>query len=363
MSDEARAGAAMVLLYKGTSFELVGKMTLSSLLVEAVRRELAGGDPDEQLVLEIRYLRRPDPRLADGPRTIHNLRSQIGRLALTVTRGSEKVVDGEFPVRELLGPVLQHVVQQIDPDEEVWGFCLDHPSLSGVALGRSTPEVEGTMDLNLRESRRSFTVRKVAEPPMPGLDPDTLGIDAAGLGPVTVLLSADLHDHLHEMKLSRRLEEGGFLLGKVLRVLRPDRATADGSDGEAPADRYLVEITEVTPAEHSGAGALHFTFTGDSFRDMNQRITASGQDRQLMGWYHTHLFSGNDSGLSSIDVDLHLGTFRQPWQVAGLINLSGDERLLRFYARRGDSVRECEQWVKDDRGRYRLARAAVVDDD
>ncbi|MBX7548344.1 JAB N-terminal domain-containing protein [Streptomyces sp. NPDC004232] len=363
MSDEARAGAAMVLLYKGTSFELVGKMTLSSLLVEAVRRELAGGDPDEQLVLEIRYLRRPDPRLADGPRTIHNLRSQIGRLALTVTRGSEKVVDGEFPVRELLGPVLQHVVQQIDPDEEVWGFCLDHPSLSGVALGRSTPEVEGTMDLNLRESRRSFTVRKVAEPPMPGLDPDTLGIDAAGLGPVTVLLSADLHDHLHEMKLSRRLEEGGFLLGKVLRVLRPDRATADGGDGEAPADRYLVEITEVTPAEHSGAGALHFTFTGDSFRDMNQRITASGQDRQLMGWYHTHLFSGNDSGLSSIDVDLHLGTFRQPWQVAGLINLSGDERLLRFYARRGDSVRECEQWVKDDRGRYRLARAAVVDDD
>ncbi|OIJ98534.1 JAB N-terminal domain-containing protein [Streptomyces monashensis] len=363
MSDEARAGAAMVLLYKGTSFELVGKMTLSSLLVEAVRRELAGGDPEEQLVLEIRYLRRPDPRLADGPRTIHNLRSQIGRLALTVTRGSEKVVDGEYPVRELLGPVLQHVVQQIDPDEEVWGFCLDHPSLSGVALGRSTPEVEGTMDLNLRESRRSFTVRKVAEPPMPGLDPDKLGIDAAGLGPVTVLLSADLHGHLHEMKLSRRLEEGGFLLGKVLRVLRPDREPAAGGDGEAPADRYLVEITEVTPAEHSGAGALHFTFTGDSFREMNQRITASGQDRQLMGWYHTHLFSGNDSGLSGIDVDLHLGTFRQPWQVAGLINLSGDERLLRFYARSGDSVRECEQWVKDDRGRYRRARAAVVGDD
>ncbi|MGN5381470.1 JAB N-terminal domain-containing protein [Streptomyces lasalocidi] len=354
----------MVLLYKGTSFELVGKMTLSSLLVEAVRRELVDGDPDEQLVLEIRYLRRPDPRLADGPRTIHNLRSQIGRLALTVTRGSEKVVDGEFPVRELLGPVLQHVVQQVDPDEEVWGFCLDHPSLSGVALGRSTPEVEGTMDLNLRESRRSFTVRKVAEPPMPGLDPDQLGIDAAGLGPVTVLLSADLHGHLHEMKLSRAAGGGRLPArqGPQGPAPRPAAAAA-GGDGEAQPDRYLVEITEVTPAEHSGAGALHFTFTGDSFRDMNQRITASGPDRQLMGWYHTHLFSGNDSGLSSIDVDLHLGTFRQPWQVAGLINLSGDERLLRFYARSGDSVRECEQWVKDDRGRYRRARAAVVDDD
>lgn len=362
MSEENRAGAAMVLLYKGTSFDLVGKMTLSSLMVEGLRRDLPDGEPDEPLIMHLRYVRRPDPRLVDGPRTIHNLRSQIGRLGVIVSQGGETVIDREYPVRELLGPVLQHVVQQLDPEEQVWGFCIDHPSLSGLALGRSTPEVEGTMDLNLRESRRSFTVRKVAEPPVPGVDPADLGIDAAGLGQVTVLLSGDIHGHLHQMKLSRRLEEGGFLLGRVLRVLGPERAERAGDDGEAPADRYLVEINEVTPAEHSGAGALHFTFTGDSFRDVNQRITTSGQDRQLMGWYHTHLFSGNESGLSSIDVDLHLGTFRQPWQVAGLINLTGEERLLRFYARSGDSVRECEQWVKDDRGRYRLARAAVGDD-
>ncbi len=74
-----------------------------------------------------------------------------------------------------------------------------------------------------------------------------------------------------------------------------------------------------------------------------------------MGWYHTHLFSGKESGLSAIDVALHLGTFRQPWQVVSLINLTGDERLLRFYARSGDSMLECEQWVRDDSGRYRRA--------
>ncbi|KUN02851.1 hypothetical protein AQI95_25300 [Streptomyces yokosukanensis] len=364
MSEENRAGTATVLLYKGTSFDLVGKMTLSSLMVEALRRDLPGGDQEEPLIMHLRYVRRPDPRLVDGPRTIHNLRSQIGRLGVIVSQGGETLIDREYPVRELLGPVLQHVVQQLDADEQVWGFCIDHPSLSGLALGRSTPEVEGTMDLNLRESRRSFTVRKVAEPPVPGVDPADLGIDTTGLGQVTVLLSGDIRSHLHEMKLSHRLEEGGFLLGTVRRVLGPDpadRAERASDNGESAADRYLVEINEVTPAEHSGAGALHFTFTGDSFREVNQRITASGQDRQLMGWYHTHLFSGNDSGLSSIDVDLHLGTFRQPWQVAGLINLSGDDRLLRFYARSGDSVRECEQWVKDDRGRYRRTRAVVVD--
>ncbi|MGA5415653.1 JAB N-terminal domain-containing protein [Streptomyces pseudogriseolus] len=362
MSTENRAGAAMVLLYKGTTFDYTGKISLSSLMVEALRPELeGGGESDDPLIMHLRYVRKPDPRLVDGPRTIHNLRSQIGRLGVIVSRAGETVVDREYQVRDLLGPVLQHVVQQIDPDEQVWGFCLDHPTLGGLALGRSTPEVEGTMNLNLRESRRSFTVRKVAEPPVPGVDPQELGIDAAGLGQVTVLLSADIYDHLHEMKLSRRLEEGGFLLGKVRRVLSPDREPAENGDGEE-TDHYLVEIHEVTSAEHAGAGALHFTFTGDSFREVNRRITASGEDRHLMGWYHTHLFSGKESGLSAIDVALHLGTFRQPWQVAGLINLTGDERLLRFYARSGDSMLECEQWVRDDSGRYRRARAAVVDD-
>jgi Jab deubiquitinase family protein len=359
MSAENRAGTAMVLLYKGTSFDLVGKISLTSLLVEALRQLLEKGDQDEQLIMHLRYVRRPDPRLMDGPRTIHNLRAQIGRLGVVISRNGESVLDREFPVRELLGPVLQHVVLQIDPDEEVWGFCLDHPSISGMALGRSTPEVAGAMDLDLREPRRSFTVRKVAEPPVPEVDPGELGLDADMLGPVTVLLPGGTYDHLHLMKLSLRLEEGGFLLGKVLRVSGGrDGGSGGGSGG---GDRYLVEITEVTPADHSGAGALHFTFTGDSFREMNRLITVAGEDKQLMGWYHTHLFSGEAMGLSAVDVELHLGTFRQPWQVAGLINITGGDRLLRFYARSGDDVRECEQWVRDERGRYRLARTAVVD--
>ncbi|MEB8343005.1 JAB N-terminal domain-containing protein [Streptomyces endophyticus] len=358
MSTENRTGMAKVLLYKSASFDLLGHISLASLLFEAFRRELEHSDPQDEVDIRLRYVRKPDPRLINGPRTIHNLRSQIGRLDVTISRGGDTVVSREFSVRELLGPVLQHVVQQIDPDEEVWGFCLDHPTLSTVALARSTPEVEGTMDLNLRESRRNFAIRKVVEPPVPRIAPEELGIDPAALGPVTVLIPGETYEHLSQMKLSHRLEEGGFLLGKVRRVLEPE---PDQGDGEESAERYLVEITEVTPAEHAGAGALHFTFTGDSFREVNRLLSASG-DKQLMGWYHTHLFSGKESGLSSIDVDLHLGTFRQPWQVAGLVNITGDERLLRFYARFEDGVSEVEQWVGDERGRYRLERAAVVEE-
>jgi hypothetical protein len=358
MSTEKRTGTAKVLLYKSTSFDLLGHISLTSLLVEAFRRELEPGDPDDEVDIRLRYVRKPDPRLMDGPRTIHNLRSQIGRLGVTITRRGDKVVDREFSVRELLGPVLQHVVQQIDAEEEVWGFCLDHPSVAMVSLARSTPEVEGTMEVDLRGPRRNFAVRKVEEPPVPRIATEDLGIDPAVLGPVTVLIPEETYEHLYRMKLSRRLEEGGFLLGRVRRVLEPEPTEPDG---EEPAERYLVEISEVTPAEHAGAGALHFTFTGDSFREVNRLLSTSG-DKQLMGWYHTHLFSGKESGLSSIDVDLHLGTFRQPWQVAGLVNITDAERLLRFYARFGDGVREVEQWVGDERGRYRLERAAVDED-
>ncbi len=120
------------------------------------------------------------------------------------------------------------------------------------------------MNLNLRESRRSFTVRKVAEPPVPGVDPQELGIDAAGLGQVTVLLSADIYDHLHEMKLSRRLEEGGFLLGKVRRVLsrtanrrrtatarRPTTTWWRSTRSRPPSTREPERCTSPSPATPS----------------------------------------------------------------------------------------------------------------
>ncbi len=71
----------MVLLYKGTTFDYTGKISLSSLMVEALRPELeGGGESDDPLIMHLRYVRKPDPRLVDGPRTIHNLRSQISWL-------------------------------------------------------------------------------------------------------------------------------------------------------------------------------------------------------------------------------------------------------------------------------------------
>lgn len=103
-----------------------------------------------------------------------------------------------------------------------------------------------------------------------------------------------------------------------------------------------MHVTGALPAEQVGASLLHFTFTGDSFDRVKRRLDQDRQGERLLGWYHTHLFPATEAmGLSSIDYRLHFTTFRIPWQVAGLVNLDGDDRVLRFYVRRGDEMSLC----------------------
>jgi len=60
--------------------------------------------------------------------------------------------------------------------------------------------------------------------------------------------------------------------------------------------------------------------------------------------------------LSSVDVELHHSTFGQPWQVAGLINVTRNERLLRFYAATDTNMEECPLWVLHERDGHRATR-------
>lgn len=148
---------------------------------------------------------------------------------------------------------------------------------------------------------------------------------------IRVVMSLQLHERfVHTTAFSLEVESGGFLLGHAFR------------DAERP-DGYLVEIVDAVPAEHSGASLLHFTFTGDSFSAIQQRI--AGTTLKMVGWYHTHLFAATPRfGLSSIDVRMHHTTFRQPWQLAGLVNFEPDrstDRVLRFYGRMARSMALC----------------------
>jgi hypothetical protein len=106
---------------------------------------------------------------------------------------------------------------------------------------------------------------------------------------------------------------------------------------------------------------MHFTFTGDSFRTMSRVMEERHPDHQLVGWYHTHLFSAvGGMGLSRTDVELHRATFRRPWQVAALINISGGRRVVRCYSRSENSMEACPLWSRDDdTAPYRRTRPSL----
>lgn len=150
----------------------------------------------------------------------------------------------------------------------------------------------------------------------------------------TDFIEVVVNDALHDTLLKRHpfsadAEEGGFLVGQVY------------ENRERPGS-YIAHVVDAVPAEQVGASFLHFTFTGDSFDRIKQRLATEHQGQRLLGWYHTHLFPANETmGLSSIDLRLHFTTFRIPWQIAGLLNLDGGNRVLRFYVRQGDTMALC----------------------
>ena len=216
---------------------------------------------------------------------------------------------------------------------------------------RSEPLPKGSVEVNPDEPRSMpFSIRKADEPAPPLLDRQKyrMNLETALLERVNVLLPRDIVELLRTLQMSGQVEEGGFLAGQVFRA-------------DQLGKHQFVRISRVLPAEHSRASRIHFTFTSDSFQAMSQQLAAK-EDERLVGWWHTHPHGiGTEMGLSSTDVDLHHSTFRQPWQVAGLINLHGSRRMIRFYSTEANDMRECPLWTPDERDGYRHAGTRLGD--
>jgi hypothetical protein len=136
---------------------------------------------------------------------------------------------------------------------------------------------------------------------------------------------------LRAESFSDQWEDGGFLIG---------RAYIDTEGGD---NAYLVCITAVPRARATMSSLVHLTYTGDSFSEVKRLLRDDFPGQQLLGWYHTHLFAAEEEmGLSGPDVHLHFSTFRQPWQVAALINLPlHGPATLRFYATQDKEMVRC----------------------
>ncbi|MCP4697648.1 MAG: hypothetical protein GY862_12470 [Gammaproteobacteria bacterium] len=185
----------------------------------------------------------------------------------------------------------------------------------------------------------AFGFKRMAEKPLQKACLDDFAILAGGgdrSAPVKVLLHEAVFLDLDKKRsFSNKVEEGGFLVGRVY------------EDGDVP-NTQLVELTAALGAEHTGASLFHFTYTVDSFVAFKNILRRYFPKQRMLGWYHTHLSPANTEmgDLSSSDLELHFTTFRQPWQLAGLINLDAPgKRTLRFYVRQNSLMVPCPQWI------------------
>ena len=350
-------------LYQGEDQRYFGEYELDDILRKATVRHF--GDLARRGRIHLTLEEPVDHEPYPGPPQVRNLAPRLGHCSVRVTQDGQTVGEERLRVVELLGPVLAEELRELEPREARWGFLLRRRRLLALALAdnlvenltgrltgveRPAPEVKGAVEVDLRTPQhRPFTLTPMASADAERVRPEDLGLDSSSLDKVNILMSADIHDQfLRRMPLESLMEEGGFLLGRVT---------------QAGDQAHLVEITHVTPAHRSGAGMVHFTFTGESFLAVAKLLEERGQQEELVGWYHTHLFSIDfGMGLSSIDVDLHLATFQRPWQVAALINMRHRGRVLRFYGRGDEGLREYKQWVCDDSGKYRPADRPVGGD-
>jgi hypothetical protein len=353
---------AEIELYKGLRRAYFGSLSIAMLLTEALRDEIGSTRIELAtvgLVLRTKVLLHfsdpADIHSLTRVRPVQELDDTLGWLTVQFKAGGLVVHEGKYGMGELMGKALGRTLRRIDPGEQDWAFAFRNLDATGSDL-RLAPDVEGAVDVDLRKEARPlpFSIQQVETPAPEGIDVAALGINPDALGPVSVLVTKAVHDLMLDLlPLSERIEEGGFLLGRI----RP----ADGVPGT-----HVTHVTHVTPAARAGASAVHFTFTPDSFTEVNQLLAERQLGEELVGWYHTHLFPvttdiGTESGLSTIDIETHFATFRRMGQVAGLINLSSRRRVLRFFGRVDDEMRECPLWIGDERGRYRLAGTRLGD--
>ncbi|MBN1429045.1 MAG: hypothetical protein JXB07_11715 [Anaerolineae bacterium] len=99
------------------------------------------------------------------------------------------------------------------------------------------------------------------------------------------------------------MEVGGMLVGQTCYT---------------PIGLPYIIIEAPMAARYVKHGPTHLTFTSDTLSDALNRIDDQYPDKQIVGWYHTH--PGLSVFMSPVDVWLHTNFFKEPWQVALVID-------------------------------------------
>jgi JAB N-terminal domain len=303
-------------------------------LLNAVFADIIGPDPGD-VVFSLRLYPVADPVPDRGLPVLENLRPSHGYVQVRILRDGGLIYQHPHPVRQLIGQPLRQELRKRDPNVTHWGYGLTGPGMNAAPLTRPAPRV--AHETRIRSGpwpRLNLTVEEMPDPEPTETTLAALGVPggAADPDPAAPLVEVVVA-WTETYPFSEEIEEGGFLAGTVYR------------DAERPGG-YLVHVTAFLAAERTGASMLSFTFTGESFLRVGQQLESRGGDEQLLGWYHTHLFAATSwMGLSSVDEELHRSTFKRPWQVAALVNVTSGGRVLRFYHGEGDEMVLVPYWA------------------
>lgn len=107
-------------------------------------------------------------------------------------------------------------------------------------------------------------------------------------------------------------EVGGLLLGHVYR--------------EPSSQIVYPVITHAIAARYAAESRGHLTFTHQTWLDFLRQREEHFPREEVVGWYHTH--PGLDIFLSEWDLMIHRNFFRQPWQVALVLDPHQDRAGL-----------------------------------
>jgi hypothetical protein len=290
-------------------------------------------DPDRDAGLPIQmhpgaYVRSFVIRLYDFQTELHRGEYAVDDIFLHGARYllNHRIEKGDLPADR--GPYYYAIVPNTKAIHSVAEDILPEEAYKVEGVFRLPPRVK-------EEPRIQF--RPVPEPPPDERDPADLGPTQSygkGVSPTgRILIPEHLYAGLRrELSLSRRDEEGGYLLGNVYR--QPGSLEKEDS----PDFRWWVEVTDLLMGEGMVGSPARLLFTGDAWSGISRRRDREFRDRKLVGWFHTHIFPASDNfGLSGLDQDMHAWYLPRPWQVAILLNLEKEgDRTVRCYQRGPD---------------------------
>jgi hypothetical protein len=324
-------------IYRGRDRTFYGTGPFLALVRESLTALLGVGLADAQLSVRVHPMpedmfgKLPDPFVV-------NMIPEYGYADVYAYRGERLIYEQPHLISEIVTNTLAGKLRAEFPDEACWAFRIDIPGMPQASSMRPVPTIEGEVlvDALGADARPHFTIRRLADPELPVRrlsDYPGFSVHGGGDGPVTAVLSAELHRDILARHYAFDAEDGGFLAGHAFRD-----AEREGC--------YIVEIAAAVRAQHTGASVMHFVFTGDSFAEFKNMLRSERPEECIVGWYHTHLFAATDTfGLSEFDVQMHLSTFTIPWQVAALVNVDNGGRVLRFYVGQGDGMVQCPYGV------------------